>query len=540
MNSHINSSNTAEKTDINLYQQLLNSAANIIVTADNCGHITYINNFGCTFFGFKFEEIVAKNVVETILPPHDSRGRSSDSILNAFLQNPHRYRYNETQHIRKDGKLVWVAWTNCLLKDCDKNDSFLCIGTDITQQKRDEELLLDIAKIDTEKHTDTYFERYLAKLCQWCESEFGLLINIDKKSKSVDVIASHGEWKNYDLNDITFSQDCSFIGARDKSTQFDNSAQTDFPKDSLIQKLSIQSLYTTLLNESNSTFSVLWLASRHSTDLPYQKEKLLSLHAQHLGAELRYSTINAAIKKQQALSIRSHRLRSLGEMAAGLGHEFNQPLTIMRSAAENILFAKQRNWELSDSEICKRMQLIVSQTERMAGLIQHVQDLAKNAAADDNHPCDIVKITEMAISLIAAQFKNHNTAITFNKTCAEAIVYANPYALEETLISLFRNAFYAINEREKEFTGAIEVELSKDDATAATAITIKDNGLGMKADQLEKAFEPFFTTKAPNNGAGLGLASAEALIADLGGTIALTSEYKKGTEVSINLPLHSQ
>lgn len=121
------------------YRELVENANSIILRMDLEGKVTFFNEFAQRFFGYAEEEIIGKNVVGTIVPPHESTGRDLAFMIEDIGHHPERYANNENENICKNGRRVWVAWTNRLLPDDEKDDKeILCIGNDITDRKRAE------------------------------------------------------------------------------------------------------------------------------------------------------------------------------------------------------------------------------------------------------------------------------------------------------------------------------------------------------------------------------------------------------------------
>ena len=124
------------------YRELVENANSIIMRMDMQGEITFVNPFAQKFFGFSEEEIIGKNVVGLIVPRTASRQGKLRKMIREIGKYPERYASQEEENIRKDGKKVWIAWTNrALFHDGIRVSEILCIGNDITEQKYHENLL---------------------------------------------------------------------------------------------------------------------------------------------------------------------------------------------------------------------------------------------------------------------------------------------------------------------------------------------------------------------------------------------------------------
>ena len=122
------------------YRDLVENANCIIFQMDTEGNITFFNRFAQDFFGYSETEILGRNIVGTIVPETESTGRNLEIMIQDLVKHPERYKDNENENMRRNGELVWVAWTNRAIYD-DENrlTEILCIGIDRTEQKKAEE-----------------------------------------------------------------------------------------------------------------------------------------------------------------------------------------------------------------------------------------------------------------------------------------------------------------------------------------------------------------------------------------------------------------
>jgi len=122
------------KTDF--YESIVEHVSAIIVSWDMHGTIQYINNYGCSFFGFTKGELIGENIVGTITPAADSSGRDLAEMIADITQSPESYELNINENIKKTGERVCVSWTNKLLTEGASDEpQVLSIGVDITAQR---------------------------------------------------------------------------------------------------------------------------------------------------------------------------------------------------------------------------------------------------------------------------------------------------------------------------------------------------------------------------------------------------------------------
>lgn len=124
------------------YGELVENVNSIIMRLDLNGNITFVNEFGQRFFGFRQDEIICRNVVGTIVPETDKSRRSIQTMLKNIGKYPGRYANKEHENIRKNGEQAWIAWTNkAVYGENGHVTEILCVGNDVTERKRNEALL---------------------------------------------------------------------------------------------------------------------------------------------------------------------------------------------------------------------------------------------------------------------------------------------------------------------------------------------------------------------------------------------------------------
>ncbi len=140
--------------DWQYYRLLAENVNSIILRLDSRGRILYLNPFGERFFGYTATEILGKSVEETVVPQKDSSGKDLHDMINDFMRHPESYQNNENENICKDGKRVWISWTNKVLygESGDLQEIF-CVGHEITDRRLAEKELLK-SKEELEKNIE--------------------------------------------------------------------------------------------------------------------------------------------------------------------------------------------------------------------------------------------------------------------------------------------------------------------------------------------------------------------------------------------------
>jgi C4-dicarboxylate-specific signal transduction histidine kinase len=250
------------------------------------------------------------------------------------------------------------------------------------------------------------------------------------------------------------------------------------------------------------------------------------------------------LEKQRTLRIRSDRLRSLGEMAAGIAHELNQPLMGVKGMSELILLSMNRTDQVSYGRIKKNAEIIMEQADRMVHIIQHVRLFAREAGNIEKSIEDINEVVRSGIGLVQEQFKYHGIVLKMKLSPRSIFVFINPFSLEEVILNLSGNAKDAVEDKKKlnpeaEYVPTITISTWQTIGKNSKAyLEIRDNGMGISDDIKSKIFDPFFTTKAPDKGTGLGLSITRSIVKEFNGEIILESNEGEGCVFTIIFPVY--
>jgi signal transduction histidine kinase len=229
------------------------------------------------------------------------------------------------------------------------------------------------------------------------------------------------------------------------------------------------------------------------------------------------------MRRLQQQANRNSRLQELGEMAAHLAHEIRNPLGGIRG------FASLLYQELGDKPELRQMaSQIVEGTSDLNGFVTNVLNYTKPYEAK-RESTDLIKlIEELRLFMKADTAWNEKIDFVIETTLKELIVCMDPQMMKSALLNLCVNAIQAMPEG-----GLLKVSISQEGDRAI--LRIKDSGVGIPTENLDKIFSPFFTTKEKGN--GLGLSEVQKVIQAHQGWMEVDSVIGKGTLFVIKLPL---
>ncbi len=233
-------------------------------------------------------------------------------------------------------------------------------------------------------------------------------------------------------------------------------------------------------------------------------------------------------RRAQNELIQAGKLAALGQLAAGIAHEMNQPLSAIRYYLHNAhKLLERKEIETHKENLAKVGELI----ERMAKMISHLKRFAR-WRTDKLTAVDVVPVIEHALALVKAKLKKNSVRLYRQFSTTPKIVYGDSIRLEQVFVNIISNGIDAVSEQPVENRELIiEVNTSED----AVEIDIVDNGPGIPPDNLDAIFDPFFTTKEVGKGLGLGLSISYNIIKGFGGSVIASSEKGGLTRFSISL-----
>lgn len=246
--------------------------------------------------------------------------------------------------------------------------------------------------------------------------------------------------------------------------------------------------------------------------------------------------ITEMIEKDAQL-IQAGKMKSLGEMSAGIAHELNQPLNAIKMGSEFLALVQEQGASPSPEQFRQVVVEISAQVDRAAEIINTLRAFGRKAEMlkekiDVNRPIGSV------LTIVRRQFELDN--IRFNLDLGENLppILAQDNRLQQVFFNLLTNARDAINEASQasEAGARRSIGIRTHAEGGAVCVDVSDSGVGIPESVLDKIFEPFFTTKETGQGMGLGLAITYGIVRDYGGQIRIESEPGQGTTFQLIFP----
>jgi PAS domain S-box-containing protein len=229
----------------------------------------------------------------------------------------------------------------------------------------------------------------------------------------------------------------------------------------------------------------------------------------------------------QAQAFASSKLATLGEMAVGLAHELNQPISTMSLAAENAGHMLEQKGADGIAFALQRMNRIVDQAKRARTIINHLRIFGRQSG-EEIGPVPLKTVIDGALAMVGSALRSAGIIVDVRLSDSLPQVLAQPILAEHMIVNLLLNARDAMETNPIERPRDLTISAEFDDRTGAVIMSVQDTGPGIPAHLVDRIFEPFFTTKEAGKGTGLGLSLCHGIMTSFQGGISVKNRLSGG------------
>jgi two-component system sensor histidine kinase TtrS len=284
---------------------------------------------------------------------------------------------------------------------------------------------------------------------------------------------------------------------------------------------------------------IFWCKDGSSIPVEYSSTPIRNAKGEATGAVVVFR--NIAERKRAAEESRQHqnemahvaRLSTMGEMASGIAHELNQPLSAISNYTRGCIRMLQSGDSGQLSQVVSAMKQVASQAERAGEIIRQLRRFVRKEAPEREW-VDLDVLLRSLLKFIQPELRKSEVKVELALESGLPTIWAHGIQLEQVLLNLTRNAIEAMHDNE----GERHLIIRGYQQAGAVNIEVADNGHGIDAALQERLFTPFVTTK--KQGMGLGLSISQGIIESHGGQMKLQSSPGEGTQFTITLPLRGE
>lgn len=532
------------------YEHIIENAPGGIFIVNDLGHFLYVNKKACQISGYTVREILKIHLKELI---HPEDYKQINQKLNTGM--PGKALEYETRIITKTGDIRTVEVSGLKTRLLDEVVDFIIVN-DVTEKKRFSDLLNIQNRIDYLTTIPTGLMKSVEKvfkvLLQFNWIDIGGLYLLNKNKDGLELIYSQGGSDQF----IEAAKYISFESPTFKIISKKKPVYTNLidssPAYIKMQKEGIMGLCVIPLLKGNKLFGSLNIATKKRINLSDNEievfkaighkiaQMVLLIEYQDkllIGNRKLQESLKQVNEKQQQL-IQKSKLESLGEMAAGVAHEINQPLGVIQLSLENIAYKVTAN-KSTPTYLNDKLTSIFNNINKIEEIITHIRTFSRDQKSILIDRVDVNAVIMDAVSLIKEQYKYHNISIHLGLKEKKTEVLGHRHKLEQVMYNLLSNAKYALDEKEN-FQGESqfkkEIKIRTYLNHEKVFIDVEDNGVGIMEKHQRNIFSPFFTTKPEGKGTGLGLSIVYGIITEMSGSITIESKPNEYTLAHIELP----
>ncbi|MGI2335909.1 MAG: PAS domain S-box protein [Dehalogenimonas sp.] len=471
---------------LQLESKLLDTATDAIFVHTFDGEWVYFNEAACTIHGYTREELSAIKLEQLDAPW--ARELIAPRIAELMAKGEIIF---ETAHLAKDGHEIPFEVHARIIESGGKQ-LVLSVSRDITQRKSFEEELTLKAKL-LDSVTDAIF---------LYQSDGRLVFVNDKAYRT----------RGYTREEM-LSMNLKQLRSADQAEILDSQIQGVLLGDLTIYETAHQT-------KDGTVFPV----EVKSHTVEYQGQQLILSITRNISSRKQVEAEKQQLRDKAEMS---SRLAAVGEMAAGIAHEINNPLTGVIGFSELLKDRKDL-----PEDVVQNLQIINSGSIRVKEIVRRMLTFARQSKPEKSST-SITELIENTLELRSYVLQTANIVVVRNYAPDLPWVKVDSGQMQQVFLNLIVNAEYAMKKAHDK--GILTIKTEKLDDYIRISIT--DDGPGMADKTKAKLFQPFFTTKDPGEGTGLGLSLSFGIIHEHGGTIRAESELGKGTTFIIELPI---
>ena len=549
------------------YREVVQNVNSAILRWKQDGIITFVNEFAQTFFGYREDEIIGRHV-SMFVPQNDSNGADLSRMYRDIVAYPERHKNFENENICRDGRKVWMSWTNKpILDSYGQVVEILAVGNDITAHKLTEvyremgrEILQTLNEpgvlSDSFQHVvDILKERtgfdavglrlqagedfpYFAyngfprefiqrentligpvangELCRdedgnlRLECTCGLVLS-GKAALSHSLFTPGGSfWTNdsYPLLNIPSCEDPRFQ-PRNQCIFHDYASFALIP-----------------IRDKEKIVGLIQFNDHRNECFTLDSIEILEGIASHVGAALMRKKVEMALQESRRQYLHAEKLSVIGKLSASIAHEFNNPLQGILSILKGV--KKRATMDEADKEL---LDAAITEGNRMKDLIRNLQEFNRPSSGRKT-AMDMHQALDSLLLLQKSDLTGRRITVVRNYAEQLPRIMAVSDQIKQVLLNLLANAADACPQ-----SGGV-ITISTWQKGESVAVAIKDTGTGINPEDMEQIFQPFYSTKGEAKGTGLGLSVSHGIIQDHQGEIQVESPPGEGATFTILLPIN--
>ncbi len=483
------------------YRELVQNANSAIIRWSRDGTITFFNEYAQAFFGWRADEAVGRHV-GILVPERESTGADLGGLVQDIVDHPDRYLNNINENVCRDGRRVWMTWSNhAILDEHGQVNEILAVGSDITARKLAEAALAE-QEIQYRAVIETAADGF------WVVDDEGRILAVND-AYALRSGYSRDELLTMRVPDLEARESAKEVSAHMKRVQASGSDHFE-----TWHRAKSGEIWPVEINVSH------WASAGHR----------LFVFLRDITERKR---AEAALKALEEEMEQVTRFQVASQTVAAIAHELNQPLNAVSTYSEAALRLLRAGNPQPD-RLAHALEASAEQAQRAGRVLGELFAFMKQSEIQ-TEPLNINELVRTVLERIDTDGDGgFQTQLELDHDLAP--VSANRLQVEKVMLNLIRNGFEAMREGGIDARSIRIAVCTSADGNMAQ-VTVRDSGPGIDDATMHRIFDPFFTTKP--KGLGMGLAISRAIVESHGGRLWVESEPGTGASFHFTLPFAS-
>jgi PAS domain S-box-containing protein len=526
------------------YRLVVETAPDAVISIDEGGAILFANPATARIFGYDPAELIGKPL--TVLMPEFLR-KLHENGFSRYLATGHRHinwQGTELTALRKNGQEFPVEISFGEISR-DGHKVFTGFIRDISERKQAEQMRSAHARqiavradvsmaFGGEESLRTILRECSEAIVRHLDAAFARIWTLSDDRKMLELQASAGMYTHLDgpHSEIPMGQFKIGMIAQERKPHLTNDVLNDprISNRAWAEKEGMASFAGYPLSVGDRTIGVLAMFSRKQ--LTPDTTETLASGADLIAQGIERKRAQEALQMTQAELARVSRLTTMGELAASIAHEVNQPLTAVTNNSNACLRLLAAD-NLKPEVLRRALEEIVADGNRASAIVTRIRGFIKKEPAEKNR-LDINDVIQEVLALADRELYENRVRLERQLTKALPLVLADRVQMQQVLLNLIMNgieAMLAVTDQPR----SLWVE-SRVDESGDILVAVRDSGTGLGSGT-DRIFTPFFTTKA--NGMGMGLSISRSLVENHGGRLWAMPNSPIGAVFSFTLPVNA-